>query len=205
MEKGKFGISIPVIGVIAFIFGVLRQPQSVLLVVGFALLAEKSEWLNRQVMQSLLLTITYYLAILVSDWILGGISRSFAFIEYYNASIAIGKVNSFVGGVLYVALVVFSVFAIVKVLKGKDAGLPCLSKLVDGQLVTNLSSRAQQVKPAYTPPVQVEPAVPNKPGVIVPTMPEPASQPVGEATLCPTCSATLESDARFCAECGRQV
>ena len=62
MKKGRFGVSLTAIAAIAFLFTALRQPQSVLLVAGFALLAEKDEWLNRQVLQALLLTIAYYLA-----------------------------------------------------------------------------------------------------------------------------------------------
>ena len=53
MTKGKFGLSLAAVAVIAFGFAALRQPQSVLLVVGFALLAERDEWLNRQAMQAL--------------------------------------------------------------------------------------------------------------------------------------------------------
>lgn len=68
MTKGKFGLSLAAIAVIAFVFTALRQPQSVLLIAGFALLAEKDEWLNKQSMQALLLTVTYYLAALAADW-----------------------------------------------------------------------------------------------------------------------------------------
>ena len=48
MKKGKFGLNLAAVAVIAFGFSALRQPQSVLLVAGFALLAEKDEWLNRR-------------------------------------------------------------------------------------------------------------------------------------------------------------
>ncbi len=104
MTKGKFGLSLAAIAVIAFGFAALRQPQSVLLVVGFALLAERDEWLNRQAMQALLLTITYYLAELVTGWIFGGLARFFGWVELYGAAGAMGKVGSFVGDALYLAL-----------------------------------------------------------------------------------------------------
>jgi hypothetical protein len=42
MTKGKFGLSPAAVAVIAFVFSALRQPQSVLLVAGFALLAERT-------------------------------------------------------------------------------------------------------------------------------------------------------------------
>ena len=69
MTKGKFGLSLSAIAVIAFAFAALRQPTVVLLICGFALLAEKDEWLNKQTMQALLATIIYYLVILVTDWL----------------------------------------------------------------------------------------------------------------------------------------
>jgi len=84
MSKGKFGLSLAAVAVIAFGFSALRQPQSVLLVAGFALLAEKDEWLNKQAMQALLLTIVYYVAELVNDWIFGGLARFFEWVELYD-------------------------------------------------------------------------------------------------------------------------
>ncbi len=40
MTKGNFGLSLAAIAVIAFVFAALRQPTSVLLVCGLALLAD---------------------------------------------------------------------------------------------------------------------------------------------------------------------
>jgi len=159
MTKGKFGLSLSAIALIAFGFSALRQPQSVLLVTGFALLAEKDEWLNRQVMQALLLTITYYLAELVTDWIFGGLARFFGWVKLYNAASAMSTVDSFVGDVLYLALIVFSVLAVLRVLGGKDAGLPFLSKMADGDIATMLKLKTRVAEaPAQTaPPVQAMP------------------------------------------------
>ena len=103
-----------------------------LLVAGFALLAEKNEWLNRQVMQALLLTIVYYVADLVTEWIFGGLVWFFGWAKLYEAVIAMNKVNAFVSGALYIALIVLAVYAVLRVLRGKDAGLPFLSKTAVG-------------------------------------------------------------------------
>lgn len=130
MEKGKFGLNINVIAVIAFAFVVLRQPQSVLLIAGFALLAEKNEWLNKQVIQSLLLTVTYYLAVLVSDLVFGSLARVFNLMKFYETSGVIIWANSFIAGVLFLGLTIFSLIAILRVLNGKDAGLPYFSKIM---------------------------------------------------------------------------
>ena len=143
MKKGKFGLNLAAVAVIAFGFSALRQPQSVLLVAGFALLAEKDEWLNRQAMQALLLTIAYYVAELVTDWIFGGLVRFFGWVELYDAASAMSKVDSFVGDVLYLTLIVFSVLSALRVLRGKDAGLPFLSKMADGDITAALRSRTR--------------------------------------------------------------
>lgn len=122
MAKGKFGLSLAAVAVIAFGFSALRQPQSVLLVAGFALLAKKDEWLNRQAVQALLLTIAYYLVDFVTDWILGGFVRFFGWVKLYDAASAMSTVDSFVDDALYLTLIVLSVLAVLRVLNGKDAG-----------------------------------------------------------------------------------
>ena len=93
MTKGKFGLSPTAVAVIAFGFCALRQPQSVLLVAGFALLAEKDEWLNRQALQALLLAIAYYLAELVTGWICGGLAWLFGWVSLYLSLIHISQTS----------------------------------------------------------------------------------------------------------------
>lgn len=132
MTKGKFGLSLVAVAVIAFAFAVLRQPMLVLLVCGFALLAEKDEWLNRQAIQALFLTIAYYLVDLVLDWIFGGLARFFGWVKLYGVVSAMSTVGSILNDILYLALIVFSVIAILRVVRGKDADLPFISKMAGG-------------------------------------------------------------------------
>ena len=73
MTKGKFGISTTAVAVIAFAF-VAAAARSRAADLRFALLAERDEWLNKQTLQSLLLTVTYYLTISV----IGCVRRTFA-------------------------------------------------------------------------------------------------------------------------------
>lgn len=213
MTKGKFGLSLAAVAVIAFGFSALRQPQSVLLVAGFALLAEKDEWLNRQAMQALLLTIAYYMAQLVTGWIFGGLARFFGWVELYGAASAMSKVDSFVSDVIYLALIVFSVLAILRVLRGRDAGLPFLSKMAEGDIAAALKSntRAAEISAQTSPPVQAvptqtqytpaahAPASPKTPPVVT----QDAAAPVPRS--CPACFAPLQEDAVFCTECGAKT
>ncbi len=213
MTKGKFGLSTAAVAVIAFGFAALRQPTSVLLVCGFALLAEKDEWLNKQAMQALLLTIAYYLAELVTGWIFGGLTRLFGWVKLYGAVNAMGTAGSFVGDVLYLALIVFSVLAAVRVLRGKDAELPFIAKMAGGDFAAAIQSKAEPAAaPAQTvPPVQAEPvraqyAPPAQPAAPMQT-PADAIQaaPAPAVRLCPVCSAPLHEDSRFCTECGAKT
>lgn len=191
MTKGKFGLSLAAVAVIAFAFCALRQPQSVLLVAGFALLAEKDEWLNRQTLQALLLTIAYYLAELVTGWVFGGLARLFGWVKLYGAADAMSTAGSFLGDVFYLALIVFSVLAVLRVLRGKDAGLPFISKMMDGDIVA--PSQTQYAPPAQPPAsIQTPPAAAQ-------------NAPASVARLCPACSAPLHKDSRFCTECGAKV
>lgn len=142
--KGTFGLSLTSIAVIAFGFAMLQQPQSVLLVVGFALLAEKDEWLNHQVLQALLLTIAYYIGATVTGWVFGGLAQLFRLVGIYGAASVMNTVNTVVGRLLYIALIVFALLAVLKVLRGQDAGLPFLSKMVGRDLATTQAPMPQK-------------------------------------------------------------
>jgi hypothetical protein len=213
MTKGKFGLSLAAVAVIAFGFAALRQPTSVLLVCGFALLAEKDEWLNKQAMQALLLTIAYYLAELVTGWVFGGLARLFGLVNLYGAESAMSTVDSFVGDVLYLALIAFSVLAVLRVLRGKDAGLPFLSKMTDGDIaaaikpkIRTATASAQTAPPVQAAPIQTQYAPPAQPSAPMQTPPaEAQAAPVPSVRLCPACAAPLHEDSRFCAECGAKT
>jgi len=213
MTKGKFGLSLAAIAVIAFGFAALRQPTSVLLVCGFALLAEKDEWLNKQAMQALLLTIAYYLAELVMGWIFGGLARFFGWVKLYSAVSAMGTAGSFVSDVLYLALIVFSVLAVVRVLRGKDAGLPVIAKMAGGDFAAARGPKAgaaaapaQTVPPVQAAPYQTQYAPPAQPSAPIQMSPAAAqAAPAPAARLCPACAAPLHEDSRFCTECGAKT
>lgn len=186
--KGKFGLSLAAVSVVAFGFAVLQQPQSVLLVVGFALLAEKDEWLNRQALQALLLTIGYYMVTLISGLVFGGLAQFFRWVGIYRAASALNTVNTVVGGLLYIVLVVFAVLAILRVLRGKDAGLPFLAKMVGG----DFEGALQKSPKTKSAPISTE----------QPPVQAPVQQEASPSRYCTSCGEVLQEDALFCNECG---
>lgn len=221
MTKGKFGLNLAAIAVIAFLFTALQQPVAVLLVAGFALLAEKDEWLNRQAMQALLLTVAYSLTVLVADWIFGGLARFFGWVRIYRAQSAMSQADSIVSGALSVACVALCVVAVWRSLHGKDANLPLLSKLAYGGLtavpVQNEGRTAAPVQPAAkqaepkaaAPAPSVQPAERAAKAPVLalekPAAPPAAPPSAGPEKVCPSCGAVLPEDSVFCPECGAKI
>jgi len=200
MKKGKFEISLSVIAVIAFAFALLRQPTAVILVCGFAILAEKDRWLNRQAIQALLLTITYYLLVLVSNFVFGGVAKFFGWIDAYKAQNALVNVNSIVNDVIYIAFIVFCVIAIIRNLCGKDAGLPLLSKMSAGNIKT---SKIQPTVKQFTQPQSAEPTYKSPAQSAAPDQTAPVKPSASK--FCPSCGAHLTEDSTFCTECGAKI
>ena len=233
MKKGKFGLSPAAIAVIAFIFVLLRQPIAVLLICGFALLAEKDEWLNRQTIQALLLMIAYYVADLIQGWIFGGLATFFGWVKLFKVASVMATISSIVGTILYLALAVFSVIAIIKLLGGKDAGLPLISQIASGDFVIKEKRRPAPapVQPQYAAPAPPQESAPAQPQYAAPAPPqEPApvqqqyaapvpppapvveeapapvpAAPAPSTSFCANCGAPMHEGAVFCAECGTKV
>jgi|ADurb_Total_1113_FD_contig_21_33971_length_633_multi_3_in_0_out_0_1 hypothetical protein len=94
-------------------------------------------------------------------------------------------VGLFVDDVLYLAQIVFSVLAVLRVLRGIDAELPFISKMTDGDIAAAIKPKVQTAAASVhtAPPVQPAPAV----------------------RLCPACSAPLHENSRLCTKCGAKA
>lgn len=130
MSKGKYGIYLWFYAVVAFILAFLGQTLLCGILLGFVIVAEKDEWLSKQVMQAFFLSLVssvvsgvfsliHYSTPSISSEILYGIHRIF-----YTG---INVIESLVS----ILVLVLVIIALTKVTKGKDAGIPLLSKLAD--------------------------------------------------------------------------
>lgn len=164
---------------------------------------------------------------MVMDWIFGGIGRLFGFLGAYAAHTAMLSVNAFVGDVVNLALIVFSILAILKVLRGNDAGLPLVSKMAEGGLASTFSGRPG---PGVPPTQQYQPVnegneQPSGTGVTSHAPVQPVPSPTDGSDMqqvtaktqgqiaekeasgspikkCSSCGAALKPESRFCTQCG---
>lgn len=179
MEKGKFGVRLAFYAVAAFVFAMLGWYLGLVLLAGVVIVGEQNEWAARQVIEAFVL--------LVAAEIVNSVFGLFSIITYIPiiGSIWI-KVIAIFSDLVDIAVYVFSIIAIVKVAKGKEAGIPLADKFA------NWAYGKVAPKPvAYATPVQ--PAAPAQP--VAP------AQPAAEAAVCANCGTPLNGGA-FCAKCG---
>ncbi len=198
MKKGKFGLSLPLIAMIAFVFTALNQPIALLLVVGYAFLAEKDAWLNRQVIQALLLWVVYAVGLLAIDLVFGLLDSLFTVATIFGAFSIFGTIKALLEAALFITVIVFIILAICKVLKGNDACIPVLYKHAGGDFVKPVKEKPAPA-PAQQPPVYQAPPVYQPP---VPPAAEPAAP---AARFCTNCGKQLSSNSVFCPGCGTRV
>lgn len=198
-SKGKYGLPLTAIAALAFGFCALRQPLAVLLIAGFALLAEGDQWLNRQAVQAVLLAVTYAIAALVNGWVFGGLARLFGEISFYRAQDAMLSVDALLDTLLYVGLIVLCLLAIVRVLRGQDAALPLLTKMADGDFTAAFAKKTMAPPAVPATPMQATTATTPSPESATPQAEPDTGHP------CPSCGAPLRENAQFCTECGAKT
>ena len=146
MQKGKFGVCLWFYAVLAFVLAFLGQTLLCGLLLGFVILAEKNEWLSKQVMQAFFLT----LASLVGSVLdILNVFRSIPFV-----GTAVSVVFNGITGLVSLIILVFCIIAITKVVKEQDAGLPLVSKLANrafGLLEQKVYTQAAPAQPVAAP------------------------------------------------------
>jgi len=148
MEKGKSGITLTFIAAISFIFAATSNTLALVLLVGFTLVYEKNEWLSRQVLQALLVTITVSVIMLLHNIVFDLLatfgadynlslnqiirgSSDFQSVTYDGISIVLSLLSILITRVVRYGSYVLYIIGFFKVIKGFDAKLPLISGFVD--------------------------------------------------------------------------
>lgn len=122
MEKGKTGIMLPYIAVLAFVLAIFNQPLLCGLLFLAVIIIEKNDWLSRQCLQALLLTLVFSFA----NGVLGTLSNVFGGGGLFGVVSALFSVLTVL---VWVGLLIFAIIAIVNCLKGNDAEIPIICTL----------------------------------------------------------------------------
>lgn len=150
MQKGKFGIYLWFYAMLAFVLAFLGQVLLAGLLLGFVIVAEKDEWVIKQVMQA------FGLAIFASV-----VGEVLDIINVFGSVPFIGSLFSTVFNVIEtlvaILILVFCIIGIVRVCKGQDAGVPgfnCLANRAFGLIQQKVYTQTPQNPNGNIPPQQ---------------------------------------------------
>lgn len=140
MQKGKFGIAVWFYAVLAFVLAFMGQVLLSGLLFGFVILAEKNEWLIRQVMQAFVLCIC-------GSILQGLVSGPDIVSEIPILNTVVSAFAGLVSGAIHLLILICVIIGIVRTAKGQDAAIPLVSGLVDRAF----GIVKQKVNPNVTP------------------------------------------------------
>lgn len=123
MKKGKFGIVLSFYAILAFAFVILKMPVLGALLLFFVLAAERDEWVCRQVMEAFFLSVSVSFVSSALGWISGLFPQYFFFDEVLSVAFSV------ISALYYLAALVFSILAILRVMKGQEGNVPLCSDL----------------------------------------------------------------------------
>lgn len=172
MRKGKLGLVLCLYPILAFACVIVSQPLLCALIFAFVLLAERDEWTGRQTLQALILSAV---TALVRELLVYGASLFPPYSGFFQmVSVALGALSALV----YLAAIILSILAILRVMKDQEAGLPLLSGLAykaygkrKPQPMPGQYPPPYGAQPPYAPPYQQQPPYPPQPGPYQPPRP----------------------------------
>ena len=184
MEKGKFGISMAFYAVLGFILAVLGWETALFLLAGVVIFVEKNEWASRQLIQAICLVMVS--SIIAEAFTLLG---CFDWTSWVGGTYSLYTVWSRTRSIVYygveIVVFLFGLLAILKVAKGKEAGVPLADKFANWAygkvVVVTVQPTVAPVAPVQQPVAPVQPAAP--------------------VDACANCGAPLNG-AAFCTKCG---
>ena len=185
MRKGKYGIAYAVYAVAALVAAMLGWIEVTVIITLFAIALEQDEWTSRQTLAA---SATAFLAGIIKkceygfnrpmSWI-----SSFAKGDFYKVDSIYRGVFEIISDLLLLTLFIFLVIAIFNVAKGKEAGIPIVSKFVNWAF-----GKVTASAPVASAPVASAQA---------------ATEPAKATKMCPKCNIPVEGN--FCEKCGTKA
>ena len=108
MTRGRLGINLAAIAVLAFALTFFGFLEALVLIAAYALLIEKDAWLTRQCLQALYLKLTYHIVVTVIGWCFTLLNRFFDLFKAYKIVTALSGINSFINTLLYIACLLYT-------------------------------------------------------------------------------------------------
>ena len=123
MKKGKYGIRLSFYAVLAFLFVIIDQPLLCFAMLAAAVFLEKDEWLGRQTIQAMLLSIVYQILSSIFD------SLYYAIPDDGGLSSFLRGASGFFGGICALCVLALCLIGIVNTSRDRDAGIPVITGL----------------------------------------------------------------------------
>ncbi len=124
MQKGKLGICLPFYAVLGLVLAFLGQTLLCGILLGFVILAERDEWASRQTMQAFFLALFVSLVSKILDVL--NVTQNIPLVNTV-LNVVFGIVEWAIG----IVVLIFIIIGLTRVVKGKDAGIPVMSKLAN--------------------------------------------------------------------------
>ena len=129
MGKSKTGINIITFAILAYILVFFGHYQSLLLLLGFALIYEKNQWLTFQISQIFIFRILYDVFINLWGY---GYQRFYDFInlfDSYKLINFISNTNKHLNNIFYFAFLVLLIIFFIKLLMKKPINIPLITNI----------------------------------------------------------------------------
>lgn len=139
MDKSKSGIKLLAFALAGYVFCYFGQYQVLILLLGFALLFEKNEWLTYQLLQAVILRLSYDVIGGAWSFIYNRLYDTFTLFEAkYDAMKSLSDTNNIITDIIFYAFLVLLIIGVVKLLKKKKYRIPFISSITDAALEFSL-------------------------------------------------------------------
>ncbi len=140
MAKTKFGVNPAFYAILAFVLAFFGSTTWLVVLTVYLIAAEQNEWAARQSIQAM--TLSFIPSI---------VSGLFGLVGFINKIPFVGKVwywfDYSIDSILAIVVAVFCLIGLIKVIGGKEANLPLLSKFADwtyGKVAPKAATQPQQ-------------------------------------------------------------